>query len=39
MLDLLMMALVVVAFAGATGYVGVCHHLGRRPDVAEEDRE
>jgi len=39
MLDLLMMALVVVAFAGAAGYVGFCHQLGRRPDFAEEDHE
>jgi hypothetical protein len=39
MLDLLMMALAVAAFAGAVGYVGFCRQLGRRPDAAEEDRE
>jgi hypothetical protein len=51
MLDLLMMALVVVAgvypraghrpdpWAGAAGYVGFCHQLARRPNAAEEDSE
>jgi hypothetical protein len=39
MLDLLMMAVVIAAFAGAAGYVGLCHQLRRRPDIAEENRE
>jgi hypothetical protein len=39
MLDVLMVALVVAAFAAAAAYARLCHQLGRRPDMpGEEDR-
>jgi hypothetical protein len=37
MLDLLMMALVVVAFGAAATYAGLCNRLGRRPEMPDED--
>ena len=36
MLDILMLALVVAAFAAAVAYAGVCNRLGRRPDIPDE---
>jgi hypothetical protein len=39
MLDLVMVALIVAAFAAAAAYAGLCNRLGRRPDMpGEEDR-
>jgi len=37
MLDLLMMAVVVAAFAAAAAYAGLCNRLGRRPEMPDED--
>jgi len=37
MLDILMLALVMGAFAAAAAYAGVCNRLGRRPDMPDED--
>jgi hypothetical protein len=38
MLDLLMMALVVVGFAGAATYVRLCRRIGGSGQSLEEDR-
>jgi hypothetical protein len=39
MLDVLMLALVIAAFAAAAAYVRLCNQLGRPPDMpGEEDR-
>ncbi len=39
MSDVLMLALVLAAFAAALAYARLCHQLGRRPDMpGEEDR-
>jgi hypothetical protein len=35
--DVLMLALVVAAFAAAAAYAGLCNRLGRRPDLPDED--
>jgi hypothetical protein len=37
MLDLLMIALVVAAFAAAAAYAGLCNRLGHRPEMSDED--
>ena len=37
MLDLVMLALVVAAFAAAAAYAGLCNQLGRRPEMPDED--
>jgi hypothetical protein len=37
MLDVLMVALVVAAFAAAAVYARLCHQLGRRPNTPHED--
>ena len=37
MSDVLMLALVVAAFAAAVAYARLCHQLGRRPDTPHED--
>ena len=37
MLDVLMLALVVAAFAAAVAYMGLCNRLGRGPDIRDED--
>jgi hypothetical protein len=39
MLDLVMMALVVAAFAGAASYVTACQRIGRYGDPSHEGRE
>jgi|HubBroStandDraft_1064217.scaffolds.fasta_scaffold118208_1 hypothetical protein len=39
MSDVLMLALVLAAFAAAVAYARLCHQLSRRPDMpGEEDR-
>jgi hypothetical protein len=39
MLDVLMLALVLAAFAATVTYARLCHQLGHRPDMpGEEDR-
>ena len=38
MADVLMMALVVAAFAVAALYVGFCERLARRPELPGEDQ-
>jgi hypothetical protein len=39
MLDVVMVALVLAAFAAAVAYARLCNQLGRRPDMrGEEDR-
>jgi len=37
MLDILMLALVMGAFAAAAAYAGLCSQLGRRPEMPDED--
>ena len=37
MLDVLMLALVLKAFAAALAYARLCHQLVRRPDMPHED--
>jgi hypothetical protein len=39
MLDVLMLGLVVPAFAVAAAYAGLCSRLGRRPDMPDENRK
>jgi hypothetical protein len=38
MSDVLMMALMVAAFAVAAAYVGLCERLARRPELLDEDQ-
>jgi hypothetical protein len=38
MSDVLMVALMIMAFAAAAAYAGFCNQLGGRPDVPDGDR-